>query len=565
MTWEARIKAALHGEVKGGDVAALLAATNPLAGLHQQLEDRRLSTQLDHADREWLVAFELGSVAAPLWLAEALVGIASSFVEAETEQHPDRPADMSPAVHDQCLALLYPVGPMIGELSAMLADQAHPFAFALPATFAAGALTLISIPLPLPAPYLRGLLRGAERTQGAAQAAVNNLAAPAQGATTPAWLTAALRGIGGESAAASTRLEMAQVSAAALLHGGSMPDDTAIHLANDVWSVVDTYLRIGQQVSDPLLLPGAPARRGAVTPTAGTAAPHSGGTPPVLPASSASPPAYQAPVAPPSYHQPAPTPPGDLVQDPARQVYQAPAPAPPAYQAPSPPTVSPPVTPVPAAEPERALPQIGGWPAAAATPTRQVSHAPDAPPPEAPRPQEARPLPQIAPETLPPRETMQQRSVMPRISAPTGVIGPASQPPPITTPAAPLHITPAAPLHITPAAPLHITRDARWMFSSPELRHQLRDAGREDEAERALAAFWEQRSWTVSLAEQAYLDEVAALRSRGAVAVEAHDPGQAPFAPRYRVVAPEVVVRGQRIAGGRSFSHDFAHGGVRVF
>src|SRR5579885_1843856 len=159
MTWEARIKAALHGDVKGSDVTALLAATDPLSELRQQLEDRRLSAQLEHADREWLVAFELGSVAAPLWLAEALVGIASSFVEAEAGDHPDRPADMSPALHDQCLALLYPVGPIIGELSAMLADQARSFPFALPVTFAAGSLTLTSIPLPLPAPYLRGLLR----------------------------------------------------------------------------------------------------------------------------------------------------------------------------------------------------------------------------------------------------------------------------------------------------------------------------------------------------------------------------------------------------------------------
>lgn len=556
MAWEARIKAALRGEVKGEDVAALLAATNPLASLRQQMEDRRLDVQLAHAGKEWLVALELGAFAAPLWLAEALVGIASSFVEAEAEAHPDRPAEMSPLAHDQCLALLYPVGPVIAELSAMAADQSRPFPFTLPATFGPnGSLTLVSLPSALPTPYVRGLLRGAERTQGAAQAALNDLTALTATSSPPAWLSAALRGVAGESAAAATRLEMANVNLTPFLRGAASSDDTTLHLVNDVWSVVDAYLRLGQQAANPLLLPGAPAPGAPVRPPAPA--------PQVAPEQ---PPAYQAPsapIAPPVYQPP-----------PSRRPVPPPVYEPPASRRPVPPPVYEP----PAPEPDRALPDIGGnWRPASPAPRTPASQRAD----------EARVLPQIEPGALPVREAASHGVVMPSISP---VVGGAAAPPghqeqkqvgaapeklpeigaswqnagasrqPLSPHSADRAPVPAA----AGATPRRIEREDRWLFSSIEARHRMRALGREDEAERALAAFWEARSWTVSMGEQAYLDEVAALRAQGAVVVEDRDPGAAPFAPVYRVVAPDVVVRGQRVPPGHLFSYDYTHGQVRL-
>lgn len=102
------------------------------------------------------------------------------------------------------------------------------------------------------------------------------------------------------------------------------------------------------------------------------------------------------------------------------------------------------------------------------------------------------------------------------------------------------------------------------MLGSTETRHRLRALGQEDAAERALAAFWDARSWAISPDEQSYLDEVAALLSRHAVVADDHDPGPAPFAPTYRVLAHDVAVCGQRITVGCLFSYDYAHGQLSV-
>jgi hypothetical protein len=106
-----------------------------------------------------------------------------------------------------------------------------------------------------------------------------------------------------------------------------------------------------------------------------------------------------------------------------------------------------------------------------------------------------------------------------------------------------------------------VDRKDRWLLSARSARHRLRAAGREEQAEGELAAFWEAKGWTLTEQEGRYLDEVAALVSRGAVAPSGRSMDQGPFAPIYRVTGGAAQVQGHTLRAGTLFSYDHQAGG----
>ncbi len=275
MSWGARLQAALSGDVSGADVSSMLAATAPLTDLSRELADRRLGAELDHAGHEWRVCMALAPMAAPLWLGEALVTIAQSFVEAEIAGHPDRPYDLSPLAHALAVLLLQPVETTIAEVSAALVDPARPTGLTAPLTVGPrGAIAAYLIPDPVPLPYARGLLLAATRVQGAAQVALDDTASLVGRSPAPDWLTAALRRVGGELRAARVRLDAADVRLAPLLRAPRADYSTLPALCAELWDVLNTALVTGQMLREPHLLPGAPSPH---APTPDAQSPH--GTP----------------------------------------------------------------------------------------------------------------------------------------------------------------------------------------------------------------------------------------------------------------------------------------------
>jgi len=259
MSWGARLQAALSGDVSGADVSSMLAATAPLADLSRDLADRRLGAELDHAGHEWRVCMALAPMAAPLWLGEALVTIAQSFVEAEAAGHPDRPYDLSPLAHALAVLLLQPVETTIAEVSAALIDPARPTGLTAPLTVGPrGVIAAYLIPDPVPLPYARGLLLATTRVQGAAQVALDDTASLVGRSSAPDWLTAALRRVGGELRAARVRLDAAEVRLAPLLRAPRADYGTLPALCAELWDVLNTALVTGQMLREPHLLPGAP-------------------------------------------------------------------------------------------------------------------------------------------------------------------------------------------------------------------------------------------------------------------------------------------------------------------
>ncbi len=259
MSWGARLQAALSGDVSGADVSSMLAATAPLTDLSRDLADRRLGAELDHVGHEWRVCMALAPMAAPLWLGEALVTIAQSFVEAEAAGHPDRPYDLSPLAHALAVLLLQPVETTIAEVSAALVDPARPTGLTAPLTVGPrGAIAAYLIPDPVPLPYAHGLLLAATRVQGAAQVALDDTASLVGRSPAPDWLTAALRRVGGELRAARVRLDAAGVRLAPLLRAPRADYNTLPALCAELWDVLNTALVTGQMLREPHLLPGAP-------------------------------------------------------------------------------------------------------------------------------------------------------------------------------------------------------------------------------------------------------------------------------------------------------------------
>ncbi|HVA88975.1 MAG TPA: hypothetical protein VNL71_03955, partial [Chloroflexota bacterium] len=253
MNWNAKLKGALHGEVEGADVAARVTGAYPLAELRRQLTDQRLEAELAHPGEEWRLTDDLAPLESPLWQAETLLALAQSLVEAEQEAHPDRPTMMSPASHDEALMLLGPLDAILAQVSTGLADPAR-----------RPALTGVNLITPtglgryqtLPTAYLKGVQRGAERLEGIALSAISDLETLIGRSGGPDWISQGIRGLRADLAGAQTTLQALGLRVAA--PGGTQGGEAAtVQLARELWQVVNAYLRAGQLVTAPRLMPGA--------------------------------------------------------------------------------------------------------------------------------------------------------------------------------------------------------------------------------------------------------------------------------------------------------------------
>ncbi|HEV7213644.1 MAG TPA: hypothetical protein VGP33_00865 [Chloroflexota bacterium] len=263
MTWAERIRATWNGDIAGGDVQALLAASGSLEILRQQLADRRLSAQIDNIGEEWRVPAAVAPLTLPLWLGDSLVTLARSLCDAEAEAHPDRPTSLSAASHALAVAALRPIETIVAEASAAAADPGRPrWLTAVVMVGPRGEVAAQSLPMPIPAGYVTGLMLAAERLHGAAGLLLADLTALLKPSQPPAWLTAAIQRVKGDLAAAGARLAMLRARLnmvvpdpqhfQAGLHGDSLPP-----LCHDLWEVLNAALVGGQRLSDPRLLPGA--------------------------------------------------------------------------------------------------------------------------------------------------------------------------------------------------------------------------------------------------------------------------------------------------------------------
>ena len=566
-SWGARIKAAISGEVDGADVRALLASTVPLAALQQTLADRRLEAEIGHQGEEWLVAVDLSEVAAPLWLAEAATTLAGSLVDAEDEAHPARPGTLSAVSHYHAMVLLEPVGQILSAVSATLADPTRRTNLPLPLLFGQQAIATDRTLSSLPVAYLRGLLLGADRLEGAAQAALQATGERVGRSPAPPSLSSGLQRLRGDLAATGASLEIQRAAAAALL--ASSATGTALpQLAASLWNGIDALLRIGQLANAPQLLPGfalqAPPRQPAAAPLARPAE-RSFQPPPQRPARIAAPRPRDPVVA------PATAPPEVATEEPARALPEvspiwrvtpdvakqtpphlvaAPEPAaralpqigPPEGPAATIPRAAPAAALHPQPEPperNRSMPEIGGPP-----PPRTPDPAAVLRPPS--QPAEHRPMPEIAPRSAPDA----RGSGAPPANAP-GTLSHPDQP----------HSLP----RIGDSGPppkeggRRIEPKDRWLLSSPSTRHRLRAAGHEEQAEGALTAFWTVRDWALSPAAATYIDQLAALQATGNAVQSGRSLDESPYPPIYRVAAGSLTVLGETLQRGMLFAFDYPH------
>jgi hypothetical protein len=256
--WGARLKAAWRGEVSGADLGAMFAATASLSGVQQALADRRLAAEIEHAGHDWRTLLAVGPIAAPLWLADALVGLAGAFYDTETQSHPDRPTAVSPYTHDLVAGLLSPVEDIIADVAAALADPDHRASLTVPMHLAPASNGDIgTLPNPVPALYARGLATGARRIHTSAASALSEAQQTVAKSPSPDWLTAGLQRLNGEVQSAGARLDMDEVRLAPLA-GERAGDASALAaVCRDLWNIVDTAVVVGQMASDPHLLPEA--------------------------------------------------------------------------------------------------------------------------------------------------------------------------------------------------------------------------------------------------------------------------------------------------------------------
>jgi hypothetical protein len=374
MAWNERLRAAWRGEVSGADIAAMFAATGRLSTLQQSLTDARLAADIEATGHEWRAPLAVGPIAAPLWLADALVGLASAFYDTET---PSRAAALPPYTHDLVAALLAPVEELIVAVTAAVADPARHVVLDAPVRVGPGGDIAGAAPPRPPSPaYARALATGTVRVHTSAAALLAPLRATFDRAAPPDWLAAGAQRQDGILQAAGARLEMAQVHLSGL---ASAPAGAAAALdavCHDLWDVVDAAFHAGQLLADPHLMPEAAA---APRPAA-TRDPAPAPAPPPAPVIPPIPPRRPAPI----IHVTLPT----IAEG---------APAPRPQQVPQPPVPQPPApAPHPAAPPDRALPAIGPEPSAPpaaphpkappATPAAPAPTHPDHPKPDEPPP-----------------------------------------------------------------------------------------------------------------------------------------------------------------------------------
>lgn len=265
MGWDA-VKAAWRGEVSGADIAAMFAATAGLPHLHEAMEDRRLeariaqSAQPGQAAAEWRVPLTLGRIAAPLWLADALVALAGAFYDAETQPHIGRPSSVSAYIHDLVASLLLPVEDIVADVTAALADPRRPSSLMLPLLVGPGGdIADYALPRSPGVAFVRELATAARGVHTSAAATLATLRATFASSPPPTWLEAGLRRLDGDVQAAGARLDMAEVraTAAQATHG---EDPAALEtLCLDLWRIIGVAVVAGQLSSDPHLMPEAAA------------------------------------------------------------------------------------------------------------------------------------------------------------------------------------------------------------------------------------------------------------------------------------------------------------------
>ncbi|HEV2239273.1 MAG TPA: hypothetical protein VGR57_21635 [Ktedonobacterales bacterium] len=256
MAWNERLRAAWRGEVSGADIAALFAATGRLSTLRQSLADARLAADIDATGHEWRAPLAVGPIAAPLWLADALVALAGAFYDSATPTHA---AGLPPATHDLVAALLAPVEELIVAVTAAVADPARHVVLDAPVRVGPGGDIAGAAPPRLPSPaYTRDLATGAVRVHTSAAALLAPLRATFDRAAPPDWLAAGAQRQDGILQAAGARLEMAQVHLGGL---ATAPGEASAlgTVCRDLWDVIDSAIHAGQLLADPHLMPEAAA------------------------------------------------------------------------------------------------------------------------------------------------------------------------------------------------------------------------------------------------------------------------------------------------------------------
>lgn len=258
MDWGARLRAAWRGEVSNADLGAMFTATARLSDLQQALGDRRLAADIEHSGNDWRALLAVGPIAAPLWLADALVALAGALYDAEGPEHGDRPASISAYTHEVVAELLSPIEDIIADVTAAVADPGHRTALTAPLHVGpGGGIASERLPYLPPIPYSRGLATGARRVHTSAAAALAAAQATVAKSPAPDWLTSGLRRLDGELQAAGARLEVAELRLTPLLgERGGDPSSLAA-VCRDLWMVVDTAVVAGQVIADPHLLPEA--------------------------------------------------------------------------------------------------------------------------------------------------------------------------------------------------------------------------------------------------------------------------------------------------------------------
>jgi hypothetical protein len=258
--WNARLRATWHGEVSNANLVATFAATARLTQLQQALEDRRLAAQIEHVGHDWRAILAVGQIAAPLWLANALVGLADAFYAADMESHPDRPTSVRAYTHDLVAALLAPVEDLIAGVAAALADPGHRSVLGAPLQVGPdGDVADGALPDPIYLAYARGLAGGAAHIHTNAAAALLATRTAIADSTPPDWLTRELARLDGVLQAASARLEMSEERLAALSRLST--DDAAglVAICADLWQVTRVAVVAGQMLADPHLFAEAAA------------------------------------------------------------------------------------------------------------------------------------------------------------------------------------------------------------------------------------------------------------------------------------------------------------------
>jgi hypothetical protein len=590
MSWTGKLKNAIEGTVDGSDVLGRLASTTQLESFKQHLSDLRLEAEIANTVAPWHVPFDLAVIGAPLWLAENLVTLAQGFSEAEAAAHVNRGNAMAALTHGQLLLLLGPVDLLQSEISGLIADPQRRSLLTLPLLvrpFAHAEAGLRSERVPVS--YARGLLSGATGVAGSVQLLAADYGTFFQDSNAPSWLGKAFAAVKGDLAAAQSRLDAAESRSISLFHSQT-PDEGALQeLAIDLWDVTNTMLKRGQLIAAPAHMPGAsPLPATYVASPRGDA--HASASMQAMSISGST-----------------------VQQSPLPQVNSAPAtseesePGRAAIELGSQSGSMPPVVDkrheLPPEEAPRMMPQIGGrgsppaiQPSRSDQSARHASDTQPSTPRDAPRG-----MPQIGGSARPsaPTGTPAGAPRMPEIGGPARqsptagevvraaegkpAAGPTTHPDecrslsqigrpghPAPSPAAPAPPTGAAPgspptpNEHAPAAgqaadlgDTRIDRKDRWMLSGSGVRHRLRRAGREDQAEKDLVVLWEAKGWTLTAQEVHYHDAVSGLIASGGVSPTDRSMAEYPFAQVYRVNATSVQLFDHTLSRGALFTYDF--------